>query len=458
MASKKSTTQSKKTRATPTKEVALSAAPTPPKALDMESALSEVMSATGGVGTSADSDASVQRPEHKTKEEKLRMVRMLKQKHPDKFISADELASPYILRRPTGIIALDIQLGGGFPAGGPSALSGTYNSGKSYLLYSMFAMQQRIYGDDFLGAIANSESAPDYFFMRKCGFYVALPESLLEDMNRSRHKSGLPDMSSAELDYWRFQRGHVELIQGDTGEEILDGIEKLNEANCFSLIALDSINALMPTADADKELTEANMRGAHAQMCKKFWLHYTPTVRKGTNLTTFMFTQQVVQADLSRVAPFMQKFMPTTETKGAEATKHYKLIDVIVEGSTAPALIKNADKVVEAKEITFSVKKGKAGTHDNIKGKYVFNYDSAAGTLGADIYGDLFVEAARRGAVINSNGTLYAINTATGSPLDEITYKNDRELIERLRADPPFEMSLRYSILYAAGIRECLYR
>src|SRR5688572_9440121 len=59
---------------------------------------------------------------------------------------ADEAPNVYELRRPTGIIQLDKDIGGGFPAGGLSVVSGPDNAGKTWVILRTMAMHQRLYG------------------------------------------------------------------------------------------------------------------------------------------------------------------------------------------------------------------------------------------------------------------------------------------------------------------------
>ena len=61
---------------------------------------------------------------------------------------ADDAPTTYKLRRPFGIMQLDIDCGGGPAAGGLTLLTGPDNAGKTYLMYLAMAMHQKLYGDD----------------------------------------------------------------------------------------------------------------------------------------------------------------------------------------------------------------------------------------------------------------------------------------------------------------------
>lgn len=394
-------------------------------------------------------NATFKRTNELTYQEKLRVINGLRQKNPEMFVSAEDLSTAYTLRRPTGIIELDIALGGGFPAGGASMLSGPYNCGKSWMLWRMFAMQQRIYGPEFIGAIAHTEGAMDYEYIRRCGCYVAVPDDVINSWNELRYQRGLPQLTSTEIDFWKLQVGHIETIQGDTGEQILTGVLNLTEKGICNIVAVDSISSLQSQKDADKDLDEEAKRGAHAQLMKQFWLRYVPQTRRGSNYTTTMMVQQVVQRDKSN-AGYAAKYLTDWEVRGGESSKHYKLIDLVLYPGSK---IKDKDNVSIGKEIKFQTLKGKAGTHDNITGSFNYYY----GAYGTDVCGDIIASAVCRGIIVHCGSHISVLNAQTRQPLDDVTYKTDREIYERMSSDVSFEFAIRREILASAGV-QCLYR
>jgi len=405
--------------------------------------------ASSAAQTSLSGNSTFQRTNELSFQEKMRIINGMRQKNPEMFVSAEDLSTPYTLRRPTGIIELDIALGGGFPAGGASMLSGPFNSGKSWLLWRMFAMQQRIYGHEFVGAIAHTEGAMDYEYIRRCGCYVAVPDDVINSWNELRFQRGLPQLTSAEVDFWKMQVGHIETIQGDTGEQILTGVLNLTERGVCNIVAVDSISSLQSQKDADKDLDEESKRAAHAQLMKQFWLRYVPHTRKGRNYTTTMLVQQVVQRDKSN-AGYAAKYLPDWEVRGGESSKHYKLIDLVVSSG---AKIRDNDKNVIGKEVNYQTLKGKAGTHDNVTGSFNYYYHM----YGTDVHGDLIASAMRRGIIVHYGAHLSVVNAQTRQPIDTITYKTDQEIRERMGSDVAFEFAVRREVLASAGV-QCLYR
>jgi RecA/RadA recombinase len=401
----------------------------------------------------------------KTFADKIKILNELRQKNPNTFVRSEDLENPYLLRRPTGIIELDIHLGGGFPAGGACTLSGPYGAGKSWLLWRLFAMQQRIYGNEFVGAIAHVEGAMHHEWIRSLGCFIAVPDGVLNGWNEIRRQRGYPALNAEEIAFWKMQIGHVETIQGDTGEEILAGVLGLVERNVCSVIGVDSISSLQPIADADKNLDDATKRAAHAMMMKQFWLRYVPLTRRGNNTTSLLLVQQVVANDMSRIPSYMQQYAKEWVVRGGESTKHHKLIDVVLWNGSVhkiPAPGNPADKLEIGKEVKYSVLKGKAGTHDNIHGDFNYWYQ----LNGTDMYGDLIRSAQLRKVIVPINlghrMVLKVINAQTQQPADDgnggaLTFDEETDIRNRLQQDVQFEFFVRREVLAAAGV-QCLYR
>ena len=89
---------------------------------------------------------------------------------------AGSVSVPYHLRRPTGVMSLDLGLGGGWAAGGLSQVYGPGSAGKTHLTFRTAAEVQRNYGDDALIAIACSEIRVDKGFARRSRMCIAYSE------------------------------------------------------------------------------------------------------------------------------------------------------------------------------------------------------------------------------------------------------------------------------------------
>jgi len=384
----------------------------------------------------------------KTDAERKKALAVLVNQLEGKLIPADQLGNVYALRRPTGIIEVDIALGGGFPAGGACMLSGPYNSGKTWMLFRTMAMQQQLYGSSFMGALHIAETQIPYDQMRQAGMRICVPDSVIKQYIQRDVELGLPMWDDAKIAAWKAQVGTLHIIDGGTGEAVLQSVLECVKANCFSVIGVDSISSLMPQRDVDKDIDEEAARAARAIMMGKFWEKYVPHVNKGVNTTSLIFTQQV----RANNSTYGKEWTIT----GGEATKHYKLIDLgMWSGKQITRQIQGRTHAV-GKETLFETFKGKAGTHDHIKGSFNFYYSEfLAGNV--DVHGDLILYARQQGILMQTMNGWQLLNAETREPLDGMYAPTEAALKECLQMDFDFELAFRRHVLAAAGIK-CLYR
>ena len=90
------------------------------------------------------------------------------------------------------------------------------------------------------------------------------------------------------------------------------------------------MSAVLPEADASKDLDENAKRAASASMLTRFFQHYLngTTGYFGMNPTTVIFTSQVRSNSKKAEAPaHIAKYLPDYAPQGAWAAKHGKLIE-----------------------------------------------------------------------------------------------------------------------------------
>lgn len=386
----------------------------------------------------------------------------------------DQAPNTYFLRRPSGIMNLDVDLGGGLPAGGLSYISGPDGVGKTFLLYKHVAMNQRLYGDTSCVAMGVSEAAPDHFFMRRCGVWIRIPEEMIEERQKERKERGIPAFTKEELAYFRHKTvGKVKILRGATGEELLGGLLDCFESKCFDLLTCDSISAVLPDADAGKDLDDAAKRAAAALMLTRFFQTYLngTTGYSGLNPTTTIFTSQVrSNSKKAEAQAHIAKWLPDYTPQGAWAAKHGKLVDILLKpgskekedvkglpdipgtlGQAATAASKK--RVAIGKGVYYEILKGKAGVHEGITGEYDFNYDNLH-----DDSRSIIVAGLHKGIVQERQGIVTFFNPSTGLPFAgmEAIAGIDR-LAEMIRTDFDLEFMARRAVLTASGI-ECAYR
>ena len=386
----------------------------------------------------------------------------------------DNSPNTYFLRRPCGIMQLDIDTGGGLPAGGLTYISGPDGVGKTVLISKYVAMNQKLYGDKSCVAMGFAESAPDHFFMRKCGVQIRIPEEMIEERVHERKMRALPAYTKEEIASFRTQTvGIVKILRGATGEEALQGVLECYDANCFDIITQDSISAVLPEADAGKELDEASKRAAHAGLVTRFFQHYLngTTGYYGPNPTTVVFISQVRSNSKKAEAPaHIQKYLPDYAPQGAWAAKHGKLIDILLkpgekekeEVKVTPAAFPTLGtllaetkkkKIQTGKSVRYEILKGKAGVHDGVTGEFDFDYEKVV-----DDQRLLIVAALNKGIAVERDGLVTINNVTSGKPFEELTrIAGIENTCKVLRGNFELELAVRRSILSAHGI-ECAYR
>jgi recombination protein RecA len=154
---------------------------------------------------------------------------------------------------PTGIISLDLALGGGIPRGRVIEIYGPESSGKTTVAtYIIGQVQQR----SGLAAFIDAEHAFDPEYAKTLGVQ-------LEDLLVS---------------------------QPDTGEQALEITETLIRSNAVDLIVIDSVAALVPRAEIEGEMGDA-MVGVQARLMSQALRKITGAISKSK--TTVIFINQI---------------------------------------------------------------------------------------------------------------------------------------------------------------------
>ena len=155
---------------------------------------------------------------------------------------------------PTGVLPLDIALGvGGIPKGRIIEAFGPESSGKTTICLSIIAQTQK---DGGVAAFVDVEHAMDPEWAKLLGVN-------LEDLLVS---------------------------QPDTGEQALEVVEALVRSGGVDLIVVDSVAALVPRAELEGEMGEAQI-GLQARLMSQALRKLTAVVSKSK--TTVLFTNQI---------------------------------------------------------------------------------------------------------------------------------------------------------------------
>lgn len=151
---------------------------------------------------------------------------------------------------PTGSLSLDLALGGGVPKGRVVEIYGPESSGKTTLTLHAIAEVQRAGGT---AAFIDAEHALDPAYAKRIGVDI---DNLL-------------------------------LSQPDNGEQALEITETLVRSNAVDLIVVDSVAALVPRAEIEGEMGEAQM-GLQARLMSQALRKLTGVISRSKATVIFI--------------------------------------------------------------------------------------------------------------------------------------------------------------------------
>ena len=292
-----------------------------------------------------------------------------KNKKPYVISLASEFHNPFDLRRPSGLISLDLATGGGLPAGGLCEIAGPEGVGKNYLANRYISRVQEIYGDDVGIAVICFEASYDKSYARRCGVHVAYDDYEIERLRQERVSKG-KELSDEEIAQLKKQVGQFVIIRDDP-ESALDMTIDIIASNAFQIVLLDSWDALLVEDARDKSFEESERVGSMSTLQTRFArklfhaLNSSSTKGYGENETTIIALRQV-RANMSAM-PYQRKW----KVGGAQALKHTNLVQIVLSPGSR---IKDGSTYI-GKEVNWEIGKGKAGCHDGPRGTFRYYYD-----------------------------------------------------------------------------------
>src|SRR5687768_6525461 len=198
---------------------------------------------------------------------------------------------------PTGAISIDYALGvGGVPRGRVIEIFGPESSGKTTLALQVIAEAQKLGG---MAAFVDAEHALDAAYAQKLG---------------------------VDLD-------NLLVSQPDHGEQALEIVEVLIRSNSVDVVVVDSVAALVPKAEIEGEMGDAQM-GLQARLMSQALRKLTGAVSKSK--TTLIFINQLREK-------IGVMFGNPETTTGGRALKFYASVRIDIRRI---ASIKDGDQVI----------------------------------------------------------------------------------------------------------------
>lgn len=349
--------------------------------------------------------------------------------------SASEYTLPYMVRRlPTGLMSLDVELRGGFPAGGLSQIAGPKNSGKSYLTWQVIRQLQHMLGDSMMVLLAMTEMRADRAQGRLAGVQIALADEDIAEMEKARVAGGHPKFTKEEIASFKSQVGTISEMHGESGEILYDGILQAVEQDIYHLIVIDSFGSIMSELEAEAEsMSDKTYAGASAvntRFCRKLSALLAIDDEYGKARSTCIIGINQIRDNIGD---------PNKEwkTPGGRALEHAKFVDVWVQSGKQDGY---EDKVYTTdgwkqrfiqtgKEVNWKIEKGKAGIHEGGKGSFIYDFRINA----ANFYRDTIVAGVRAGVIEQAGNWLGIKDPASDGYIVRVNGREQFE--ERLAAD-----------------------
>lgn len=382
-----------------------------------------------------------------TRQEKAAaVVTDLKSRYKGKIFLGHEYTAPWLLKRlPTGITELDIELQGGFPAGGFTMVYGPEGIGKNFLSNCVMANQQAFLGESCNLAVVSTEMIYDKTFGKANDVQIGFSPMEIAALEKAWLDATGEPMTEEYKDSLRLEIGTFLTVPPTTAEEAFDIVLDLIASRQFDVIVIDSFGSLLTEEDVDKTMEDTvRVGGASAvntRFARKMNAAFAPDEKGNPNMTCVIGINQV-RDNMDRA----NKYSPKTKETGGWALKHARWVGI--ELSHGGKLRKSTnDKTVIGKTIRWVITKQKAGGHEGASGTYDFIYD----LCGIDKTKEV-VRAAMAYGVLEKSGSWIAYGDDNlGQGIDKTARAIDKQ--------PGLLQEIEEATLEAGGVRcNYLYR
>jgi RecA/RadA recombinase len=336
---------------------------------------------------------------------------------------ADDVWSPFILRRPTGIIGIDRYIGGGWPAGGISHIAAPEGVGKNALVLQTIAECQRRHGNKSRIAWATTEFPIDKLYAQSFGVVIPMSDMEIRLENKARGRDNRARLTKKQTARMKRSLGRFLILDTGSTAQRFEAVVDLVKSNLFQIIVVDSMGAILTEQREEKVLGEFAQQSSEAflvtEFQKKLWGAFGDPSEDEVNWTSLMVINQI--RGNRNAGTFGRKWT----VGGAHALKHAKLVDLwMTRGEPIKGKVPKGDdseKTVKiGKKVKWEITKGKAGCHEGPTGIVDYYYKS-----GFQIEKDLVDNALDAGVVIRTGKAQYALIDEDGTVVEEIYGKSN---------------------------------
>ena len=356
-----------------------------------------------------------------------------------KISSLADAATPYHVKRPTGILSLDLALRGGFPAGSLHQIHGPDGVGKDFITNRIIAENQRIYGEDSCVFWMSFGYPPDRTHMRFSGVQVAYTDNDLIGLGYSKDSLDKVDPAvrgSTVGNIFLIDLNQVTLSE-KPAETLLDGVLELIASNECQIGIINELGSGETRHNVVKNLGEdprmAAWSGLMTQFLQKMYTKLRVPKDDGSPNESTLFALNPQRANLNAMSA---KFKPTV-AGGGFALKHAKTVDLHMKDLGS---LRKGTEVI-GKKVGWVISKGKHGIAEGANGMYEFH-----SATGVDLVLDLARVAKAYGHIRNRGRHNYILDNP-----EPITGGFDDGVMPLVRASEDLQRRLREAVLHGAA-------
>lgn len=337
-----------------------------------------------------------------------------------------EIATPFHIKRPTGIASMDIALGGGFPGGVLVQVHGKEGVGKTGLVLLCAATSQRMFGDDAFSFFSSFGYKVDASLARLVGMQIAYSDDELRGLG---HDPEDPPEELAAVETVGVMKyidiTNDEIAKNAPAEAIFEAVAELLESGAFQIGIVDELGSGETRDDVVKHFRDEKRMASWARLmtnfCIRMYTKYRTPLDDGSPIDTTLFVVNPSRANINTTGG--RVFKQTKETSG-RALAHAKAIDVhLTKGKSK----KRGTEVVSF-EVKWTIAKGKHGIPTGAKGEYIWLKDE-----GPDIWTDL-AQQAKKYSVVRQAGRYMTVKLqATEEEIESEDVETDSDGFKTLR-------------------------
>ncbi len=327
---------------------------------------------------------------------------------------ASDYRLPYLTKRlPTGLLTMDTELKGGWPAGGLTQLIGRKNAGKDMLMWLTIRQLQHFLGSKMKVLLAQTELQADRQQARLLGVQISLGDGDIQAMTDARKENGWPPFTAEEVATMKQEVGTIHELHAISAEDFYDVVLKAVENNIYHLIVINSIGNILAAAEQENESVHDKTYGGSSGPNTTF-------LKKMTNMLTLPDewggVRDTCVLGINQVRDNIKDPNKAYKAPGGNSLEHAKLVDMFIEsgpqiGSEVPVytITPEGPKTMKrfhatGKQVNWKIEKGKAGIHEGGRGSFIYDFR----INNVDYYTDTLIAGVQNG-VISQEGAWLGI-------------------------------------------------